>query len=471
MSFFVTNFVSYCTSTTYLTKEEFQTQLTPVIELLFRVNDRAVRGALLARINLFAKMLDDATLNRVVFEPMCSGFSDSSAPLRELTLKSAIMLVTHLTPANLEKLTRYLVRLQNDSEDSIRTNTVIFIGKVAPNLSDMARSKLILPAFMRAMGDGFVPCRLAGLKAICACRDYFEEKALATDVLPAISSSLVDQNEDVRMESMRAVEELLQILRGVGERMSEEERARVRMEKNSLGGVGGVGGSSIGSGLGNGSVSGGNGMTGISSTPAPAPAAASSYLSGFSSWASSKMTTSSSNTTTTNATTAETNVSNVSSTSNSYSAGGTTTTSSYTPAAVPAPAPKPKPKPVPKFSSLSLHDAGIGGGNGWGNDDDDFKDIDDTTSNNDNNGNGSLIPSWVSINDGDDFISQFEKKDFIRPRSAVGVVGSKVNTPGTRLKMASRRRAELAEKRKENRMSVTKLAMDNSGIDDGWDDF
>ena len=117
----------------------------------------------------------------------------------------------------------------------------------------MARSKLILPAFMRAMGDGFVPCRLAGLKAICACRDYFEEKALATDVLPAISSSLVDQNEDVRMESMRAVEELLQILRGVGERMSEEERARVRMEKNSLGGVGGVGGSSIGSGLGNGS--------------------------------------------------------------------------------------------------------------------------------------------------------------------------------------------------------------------------
>ena len=90
-----------------------------------------------------------------------------------------------------------MVRLQGDSEDSIRTNTVIFIGKVARNLSEMARAKLILPAFMRAMGDGFVPCRLAGLKAICACRGYFEERKLATDVLPAIAPSLVDSNEDV----------------------------------------------------------------------------------------------------------------------------------------------------------------------------------------------------------------------------------------------------------------------------------
>lgn len=441
------------TSTTYLTKEEFQMQLTPLIDLLFRVNDRAVRGALLARINLFAKMLDAPTLNRVVFEPMCSGFSDSSAPLRELTLKSAILLVSHLTPANLEKLTRYLVRLQNDSEDSIRTNTVIFIGKVAPSLTEISRSKLILPAFMRAMGDGFVPCRLAGLKAITACRDYFEEKQLATDVLPAISSSLVDGNEDVRMESMRAVEELLQILRGVSERMSEEERTRAMMEKASGGGmvvIGSGGSTSMSSGLGNGSSTS---LTGISSDPAPAPASG-GYLSGFSSWASSKITTSSS--TTTNTMTTETNTTNVSSSSNGYS---TTTTSSYTPAAAPAPAPKPK--PVPKFSSLSLRDAGVGGvgkgssgGNGWG-DDDDFGDIDDTPRENNNNGN--LIPSWASENDGDDFMSQFEKKDFIRPRSAVGV--------------ASRRRTELAEKRKEAKINVTKLTMDNGGIDDGWDDF
>lgn len=59
---------------------------------------------------------------------------------------------------NLEKLTWYSVWLQGDSGDSIRKNMVIFIGKVVLNFSDMARTKLILPAFMRAMGKGFVPC-------------------------------------------------------------------------------------------------------------------------------------------------------------------------------------------------------------------------------------------------------------------------------------------------------------------------
>ena len=67
---------------------------------------------------------------------------------------------------------------------------------------------------MRAMQDDSVLCRLAGLKAICACRSLFvEEKKLAQEVLPAISGSLVDNSEEVRTAAMNAVEELLAILR------------------------------------------------------------------------------------------------------------------------------------------------------------------------------------------------------------------------------------------------------------------
>jgi len=449
----------FSTSTSYLTPEEFQTQLSPVVELLFRVNDRAVRGSLLSRITLFAKLLDGPTLNRVVFEPMCSGFSDSSAPLRELTLKSSIVLVEHLTPANLEKLTRYLVRLQGDAEDSIRTNTVIFIGKVAPNLSHMARSKLILPAFMRAMGDGFVPCRLAGLKAIRACRDYFEEKKLATDVLPAIAPSLVDSNEDVRMESMKVVEELLEILRDVGDRLSEEERARALMEGNTGTSAGTASsfthtaGSSTSS-LGKMAGIGPNSQT--DTAAAATSGTSTSYMSSFSSWASSKITSSS---TTTAKPTAEPN----STTAPAPSATPSHSSSSYTATAS---------KPAPKFSSLSLRDAGVGGENAWSNDDDDFGDLDSDTpeKGGNNNNNNNLIPSWASENDNNDFMSQFEKKDFVRPRSAAGVGGSKLNTP-SRVTASSRRRAELVQKKnKETKVSVTKLTMDNS-LDDGWEDF
>lgn len=187
--------------------------------------------------------------------------------------------------------------------------------------------------------------------------------------------------------------------------------------------------------------------------------ASSSYLSGFSSWASSKISTS----TTAAPTTAPAPVPQP---SKPVMSSNTPATSASLTVAAPAP------KPAPKFSSLSLQDAGVGGGSGWSNDDDDdFAGIYDnnTSTNTKGNTNTSLIPSWASEKDDDDFMSQFEKKDFIRPRSAVGV-GSKLNTP-SRVTASSRRRAELVQKKnKETKVSVKKLTMD-SGIDDGWDDF
>ena len=93
------------------TPELFQRHITPLVPLLFSINDRGVRGAVLQKMSLLEKQLDKSAINSSVFEPMCSGFSDSSGPLRELTLKSTICLVQKLNHSNLEKLVRYLVRL------------------------------------------------------------------------------------------------------------------------------------------------------------------------------------------------------------------------------------------------------------------------------------------------------------------------------------------------------------------------
>merc|ERR1740124_695767 len=278
-----------------LPPDEFSRRLGPnVIQKLFRVNDRAIRGALLTRISLFSTTLSPASLNGDVFEPMCSGFSDSSAPLRELTLKSAIVLVPSLTPANLEKLSRYLVRLQMDPENSIRTNTVIFIGKVAPSLSDMAKSKLMLPAFVRALKDGFAPCRLAALKAVVACRKHFDESSLALEVLPVVVPRLVDDVAEVRAEAVRVVENFMGVLKELGERMGQDESRRMLIEKGETD----IGGAGAGAGVGVGGWmkgSGGSGGVGSSSvppgpTPAPAPTSGKSgYLSGLGSWATSKI--------------------------------------------------------------------------------------------------------------------------------------------------------------------------------------
>jgi SCY1-like protein 1 len=445
----------FATATIHLSKEEFQAHLEPIVEILFKVNDRAVRGAMLGRISMLVQYLDAPTLNRVVFEPMCSGFTDSSAPLRELTLKSAIVLVSYLTQPNLEKLTRYLVRLQSDPEDSIRTNTVIFIGKVAPSLSDIARSKLILPAFMRAMTDGFVPCRLAGLKAICASSSLFDEKKLASEVLPAIAPSLVDTSSEVRDAAMKAVDDLLIVLRQYSEAMRREEARQLSAAAStsatpSFATVGGTG-------LGN--PEGGAALP----TPDPAPkSSSSSYLSGLSSWASSKLT---------NSAQATEPFNNMATTDNTVQPNNIASSSGYGSGMKLEPMSNAH-SSVSSFSNLHLEDDGAVGNASAGWSDDDFDDIDPKPKSNNNNVSKSLMNSFATEAD-DDFMSQFDSRaTTIRPRTTASK--SKLQVPAGLGAGANRRQKDpTTSLRKEDKVkpSIKKLNLDDDPIGDGWDDF
>jgi len=147
-----------------LSKEKFLSTTVPLVPSLFAISDRAVRATLLTALPTITPQLGEHLggsesakfINSKIFDPLCSGFTDSEPQLREITLKSCLPLISHLTPANLEKLARYLVRLQNDPVPGIRTNTVIFIGKITPKLTTNGREKVTLPAFVRACRDPFV---------------------------------------------------------------------------------------------------------------------------------------------------------------------------------------------------------------------------------------------------------------------------------------------------------------------------
>mmetsp|Transcript_25279 Transcript_25279/g.37755 ORF Transcript_25279/g.37755 Transcript_25279/m.37755 type:complete len:492 (-) Transcript_25279:182-1657(-) len=400
---------------------EFKAIVTPMIERLFAVNDRGIRGALLARTSLLAAHLDAAALNKSVFEPMCSGFTDSSGPLRELTLKSSICLVSHLTPANLEKLTRYLVRLQSDADASIRTNTVIFIGKIAPKLTEVSQGKLVLPAFTRALKDNFNPCRLAALRAVLSCKDYFDSKTLAESVLPCVVPHLVDAAGDVREEAFVVLDEFTRLLR-------EESRSKI---------------------LAAGGEEGGNAvdMSASQQRSAPAPAPSSGgYLSSLSSW----MTTQAQN--------------------NEDGSGGGN--KAQTP--IQAPASTPAPAPQPAFSSLTLSDAlntkpitaGAGGGGGDNGDDGGWSDDDFDAD--DNGGapkdildgitkskltSAQSTSTWATADNEDAFFASFENGG--APTKSTKSSGGKLILPSSK---------------KKEKTAVKKLS---GGVDvsDGWDDF
>lgn len=434
--------------------DEFRAALTPIVELLFRINDRGVRGALLQRSGLYSAHLDKAALNTSVFEPMCSGFTDSSGTLRELTLKSAISLVPNLTPSNLEKLVRYLIRLQSDPEPSIRTNTAIFVGKVAPSLSEMSRQKLILPAFERAMKDDFKPCRLAALRAVQSCKEYYGPMDVSTKVMPAVVSHLLDPDSEVRAEAFTVVETFMVILRTKSTKMTEEERTRAA----AAGATAGMGGTGVAVTASNG---GGSGV----GSEAAAPSSG-SYLSTFGSWAAAKVVSS----TEPGGTAADR------STSGPVSAGHVAelpSRSSYPGPASAAPSystKRPEPEatavqqlrstskvPAPAVASLSLSDANVGGGGagidsgGWSDEDDDF----------DVGGGGGA-------EDEEDFFSSFGAK----PTSSTGlkIGGLKAaSKPGGKGKLVMPSKSKNKPSIAAPKPAVKKLTKDDDV--DGWDDF
>lgn len=240
-------------------------ELAPLVAKLFLVPDRGVRSILLNQVGFMTKHLDKNALNSAVFEPMCSGFNDSSAALRELTLKAVLSLVPSLHSPSMEKLSRYLVRLQGDSETAIRTNAVIFIAKIAPHLSEVSRQKMLLPAYSRAMNDTFPPCRLSALQSILQSKPLFSKQDLARTVAPCALPLTLDPMSDVRREAFRVVQNIMKDL--------EEESAR--MENLGTHNVPGTTPAP---------VSSGSATNGTSMPAAPASGGSSSYLSGISSW-------------------------------------------------------------------------------------------------------------------------------------------------------------------------------------------
>mmetsp|Transcript_4141 Transcript_4141/g.10509 ORF Transcript_4141/g.10509 Transcript_4141/m.10509 type:complete len:829 (-) Transcript_4141:230-2716(-) len=421
------------------TPELFQRHITPLVPLLFAINDRGVRGSVLQKISLLEGQMEKAAINSAVFEPMCSGFTDSSGALRELTLKSTVVLVPKLNAANLEKLVRYLVRMQSDPEASIRTNTVIFIGKIAPNLTDMSRQKLILPAFMRSMKDPFTPCRLSALRAVITCREYFTQRDVAEKVLPSVVPHTLDADNDVRMEAFKVVDALLVGLREESKKMAKDDAERIAAATCGM--------NTLGAPTGSGSI--------------PEAPTSGSYLSGLSSWM----------TTTTNSQPTENKANSAAAKNASNGPSSLAAAQKAGPAA-------------PKFSSLSLSDAQIGGAanynsktsGGWSDDEDimaspakgstgDGWDDDDFGMSAGGGGGAKK-----NDEDDDDFFASFNSKP-ARP------AGGKVGGLGvSRISMSKKAGSSLTSKaapkiKKQLPKPAVKKLPANDIMDDGWDDF
>ena len=114
----------------------YKEQIEPFILNCFKNNDRALRYRLLIATNEYATKVDRETVRGKIFADACAGFGDQNSSLREATIKAMVSLAPVLDPAVVQdRVAKSLMKCLKDVEPSIRTNTVICFGKIAPYMS------------------------------------------------------------------------------------------------------------------------------------------------------------------------------------------------------------------------------------------------------------------------------------------------------------------------------------------------
>ncbi|EDN10345.1 conserved hypothetical protein [Histoplasma mississippiense (nom. inval.)] len=199
---------------TKLSEEEYSSKLTPVIVRLFGNPDRAIRVCLLDNLPLMIDRLPQKIVNDKIFPQMVTGFTDIAPVVREETVKAVLTVIGKLSDRTINgELLRYLAKTANDEQPGIRTNTTICLGRIARNLGQSSRAKVLTAAFSRSLRDPFVHARNAGLLALGATLDLFTEEDCATKLLPAICPSLLDKEKLVRDQANKTLDLYLQRIR------------------------------------------------------------------------------------------------------------------------------------------------------------------------------------------------------------------------------------------------------------------
>uniref|UniRef100_A0A3Q3MWN6 N-terminal kinase-like protein n=1 Tax=Mastacembelus armatus TaxID=205130 RepID=A0A3Q3MWN6_9TELE len=203
----------------FLSAEEYQQKIIPVIVKMFSSTDRAMRIRLLQQMEQFIQYLNEAAVNSQIFPHVVHGFTDTNPAIREQTVKSMLLMAPKLNETNLnQELMRHFARLQaRDEQGPIRCNTTVCLGKIASYLNAGTRQRVLISAFSRATKDPFPASRSAGVLGFAATHNYYSVTEIAARILPTLCTITVDPDKSVRDQAFKAIKSFLSKLETVSE--------------------------------------------------------------------------------------------------------------------------------------------------------------------------------------------------------------------------------------------------------------
>ncbi|KAF3838524.1 hypothetical protein F7725_010292 [Dissostichus mawsoni] len=179
----------------FLSAEEYQQKIIPVIVKMFSSTDRAMRIRLLQQMEQFIQYLNEAAVNSQIFPHVVHGFTDTNPAIREQTVKSMLLLAPKLNEANL-------------NQELMHSATC----------SD----------FRLLTGHPFPASRSAGVLGFAATHNFYSITESASRILPTLCTITVDPDKSVRDQAFKAIKSFLTKL----ETVSEDPTKLAEIEKD-----------------------------------------------------------------------------------------------------------------------------------------------------------------------------------------------------------------------------------------------
>lgn len=206
-----------------------------ILESVLVLRDAKIRLEALKRIEALEPLLAPDFVNRKLFDSLLLGFSDEDDDHRLLTLMAMLTISPKLSDKNKsDRLLRVVKRLESDRSAKIRTNVIIFYGRLVKDLTEQLRVKVALPSFLKALDDKQSYVRLAAVRSLGACRLHFSPAVAARAVIPKLGPLLLDPSPQVRDAAFPCIEAYLSVARAEAEKLTkrdEEKREQLMQQK------------------------------------------------------------------------------------------------------------------------------------------------------------------------------------------------------------------------------------------------
>lgn len=90
----------------------------------------------------YIQHIDKRVINQEIFPQIVLGFSDTSANMREATIRTMIPLTPFLDATSQATMIKGLASLQNDQLPAIRTNVLVCLNKIIADLDPGVRKQV-----------------------------------------------------------------------------------------------------------------------------------------------------------------------------------------------------------------------------------------------------------------------------------------------------------------------------------------